>query len=77
MAIEKVSLSERTYKEELDKIVRSMSSAVGEIASLIYARLEKYIIDKENEIKGIIDSLDDNSKKAMRNYLENFLIKTS
>ncbi|MEM0379348.1 MAG: hypothetical protein QXG71_01125 [Nanopusillaceae archaeon] len=76
MAIEKTFLSEKTYKEELDKIVSNVTSTVNGIISPIYASLGGYLVAKENEIKGIIDSLDDNSKKAMRDYLEKFFIKT-
>ncbi|MEM4959501.1 MAG: hypothetical protein QXX12_06500, partial [Nanopusillaceae archaeon] len=75
MAIEKVSLSERTYKEELDKIVSNVTSTVNGIISPIYASLGGYFVAKENEMKTSADSFSENSKEVIKNYL-NFLIKS-
>ncbi|MEM4511559.1 MAG: hypothetical protein QXD25_01975 [Nanopusillaceae archaeon] len=71
--MEKAPLSEKVYKEELDKIVSNVTSTVNGIISSIYATLGEYFAAKENEIKASVDSFGDDSKKVIKNYLDFFI----
>lgn len=73
MAIEKAPLSEKTYKEELDKIIKDVISTVNGIISPIYASLGGYFVAKENEMKTSADSFGDDSKRVIKNYLDFFI----